>query len=379
MVSLCNIRLLHPLLLLLLLITATVLVTCSATPRWRKYRPAWSRYADAMYSVCISKEAATVRSKLITLRNCFNVERKFIQCLTSNRPDDSRLVVPSTFPSVLQAPCGSVHLLNKIGAPFATRQWRITVLSQFYLNLTFLELVLPMPYNRCNHYQGSGHLQIRHQKHTTLKDGVFLCGEHSPFSVVWKDSQARLIYRRAPSITQIGHFHIQYQVCSQWVRTLEVATIHQSSVLQGVEFLWSQLGNLHPFESGPRHMIYSAHLLGNRLMLLDMMFVLQKTDRKHFNIDAFDGPGPAELHRHQIEQQILDVKWVHFLTFQAYLQITCERYHCSSIFIKYRWPSGLRNVHNLMAPTVMREKDLARLCSKGSYWHCVFQVEYTHP
>ena len=372
MVSLCNGRSLRP----LLLITAAVLIAASATAKRGEYRPTWSQYTDTMYARCISRKDATVSSKLTTLRNCFNVQRDYAQCISSNRPEDSLLVVPSTS-SVLQTPCGSVHLLNTIATPFDTRQWRITVNNQFYLNLTFLELVLPMPYSTCDRNQGSENLQIRHQEDVTLKDAVFLCGEHSPFSLVWRDSRARLVYRRLRPITQIGHFSIQYQVCNQWVRTLKVATIHQSLALQPVKFFLFRLSEFYSFESGPRNVTHSVHLLGSRLRMLDMMFVLQGTDKEHFSIDAFDGPGPAELHRHHIDQQAEHPKWVNFLTFQAYLQITCEKYHCSGIFVKYRWPSGLRYIHNLMAPREMSKDDFTRLCSKGSYWHCLFQLGTT--
>ena len=373
MVSLCNVRSLRPS-LLLQLITAVVFIACSATAKRGKYRPTWSQYTDAMYALCISGEDVTVSSKLTTLWKCFNVQRDYIQCIPSNRPEDSLLVVPSSPPSVLQTPCGSIHLLNATAIPFARSQWTITVHNQFYLNLTFLKLILPMPYSRCDREHAFEHLQIHHQKDVAFKGAVFLCGEHSSFSMIWRDSRAWVVYRRVPSITQMGHFRIQYQVCNQNVRTLKVATMQHSSLLQPARSFAFQLSYLRSFGSAPRHVMYSVHLLGNRLRLLDVILVLHGTTKEHFSIDAFDGPGPAELHRHRTDQQAVNAKWINFLTFQAYLQITCEKYHCSRIFVKYRWPSGLRYIHTLMVPREMNKNDFSRLCSKGSYWYCLFQV-----
>ena len=319
-----------------------------------------------------------MRSKLITLRNCFNVERKFIQCVSSNRPEDRLLVVPSAFPSALQGPCGSIHLLNRIVTPFDdTMQWTITVHKQFYLNLTFLEFVFPMPYGRCDRNQGAEHLQIRHQRESMdrrLRDKVFLCGEHSPFSVIWRASSARVVYRRVLFITQIGHFRIAYQVCDQRVGIFKVQTIHHSSVLRTGDSLRFPLSKLNAFESRPKHLIYSVHLLGNRFKLLHMMFILEGTDREHISVEAFDGPGPAELHRHHVAQKVLNNEWIHFLTFQAYVQITCERYYCSGISIEYTCPSALLYAHNLTVSEEENNTNFTNLCSKGNYSYCIINI-----
>ena len=221
MVSFCNVGLLR----LLLITTAAVLISNLATPRDETKRPTWIQYIDTAFAVCISsQEDAQVSMKLTTLRHCFNTQWKHLQCVSSSQPSENFLAAIGTT-SALQAPCGLIHLPNTIKISFPTRQWTITVHSQLYLNLTFQEFVLSMPYGRCNLLTGPEYLTIRHVIHSldlTAKDPVFLCGEHSPFSMVWRSSRALLQYRRVPFITQIGHFRIQYQVCGQRVRTPKV-------------------------------------------------------------------------------------------------------------------------------------------------------------
>ena len=329
---------------MLLLTTATALNSNSDTAaRQGKKRPTWIQYIDAMHAVCISHEDARISMKLTTLLHCMKAQREYLQCISSLHLSDKLLAISRTF-SGLQAPCGLIDLPNLAEASFATRKWTITVHGQLFLNLTFLEFVLPMPYGRCDRSQGSEHLVIKHETYSldhSWKDTVFLCGSHSPFSMVWRSSRVQIVYRRVPSITQIGHFRIEYQVCDQRVRTPEVHIIHSALVLQNAKPARLTLNKLPFFESGPKHVMYTIHLLGNRLRLLDMMFVFADTSKEYFSVDAFDGPGPDELHRHPTEHRVLDSKWIFFSTFQGYLHITCKKYHCGGIFIKYRWTSAL--------------------------------------
>ena len=376
MVSLCNLGFLP---LLLLLTTAAALNSNSDTAaRQGKKRPTWIQYIDAMYAACISisQEDARISMKLTTLRHCINAQREYLQCISSLRLLDKFLAISRTF-SGLQTPCGLIHLSNQTEASFATRNWTITVHSHFFLNLTFLEFVLPMPYGRCGHLQGSEYLVIKHETYSldlSWKDAVFLCGTHSPFSMVWRGSRVQIVYGRVPSITQIGHFRIEYQVCDQRVRTPKAHIIHGAPGLQKAKSTTVTLNKLPLFETGPKHVMYTIHLLGNRLRLLDMMFVLADTSKEYFSVDAFDGPGLDELHRHPIEHQVLDSKWIYFLTFQAYLHITCAKYHCGGISIKYGWISALRYARRV---TLSHEldfaiKDFTGFCSQGNLWYCVF-------
>ena len=113
--------------------------------------------------------------------------------------------------SDLQTLCGFIHMPNRDAASFATRPWRITVHNHLYLNLTFLELVLSMPYGRCDLSQGSEHLLICDKipsLELILKEAVFLCGVHSSFSMIWRDSPVLLLYIRVPSIIHMGQFLI---------------------------------------------------------------------------------------------------------------------------------------------------------------------------
>ena len=317
--------------------------------------------------------------KFATLLPCFNVQREYLQCISSMHPSDKFLAVSRTS-SGLQTPCGLIHLSNKAGTSFTTRRWTVVVHSQLYLNLTVLELVLPMPYGKCNLSEGSEYLVIRHKIHSLNlagKEDVFLCGEHSPFSLVWTESSALLVYRREPSITQIGHFHIQYQVCDQRVRTRKVHIIYQASVFQQAGPSELNLSKLPSFESyEPRRVMYTVYLLGNRLKVLMMRFVLVGTSKEHFSVDAFDGPGPAVLHRHPIKLQVLNSEWIQFSMFQAYLQITCEKYHCGGFIIKYGWTSALpyANHVTLSESSTTTLSDFTRLCSQGNHWYCVFSI-----
>ena len=49
-------------------------------------------------------------------------------------------------------------MFNRNEANLATRTWRVTVHNHLYFNLTFLGLVLSMPYGRCNLSLESEHL-----------------------------------------------------------------------------------------------------------------------------------------------------------------------------------------------------------------------------
>ena len=377
MVSLCNVGLLH---FLLLMITAAALNSNSATAAIQeRKRPAWIQYLDAMYAACISQEVAWINVKLTTLLRCFNAQREYLQCISSEHPSDKFLAINRTSSS-FQTPCGLIHLSNKNEASFTMRRWAIAVHSQLYLNLSVLELVLPMPYGKCNRSEGSEYLLIRHEIHSldlTPKDNVFLCGEHSPFSLLWTESRAMLVYRRVPSITQIGHFHIQYQVCDQRSITRQVHIIYQASVFQEAESSELKLSELPSFESyEPRRVTYTVHLLGNRLKFLMMRFIIVDTSKEHVSVDAFDGPGPAELHRHPIKLQVLDINWIQFSTFQAYVQITCDKYHCGGTFIKYGWISALPQAYHvkLYRDSTATVNDFAGLCSQGNHWYCAFTI-----
>ena len=164
MESLCDVGLLH---LLLLMTTAAGLNSNSATAAGQgRTRPAWTQYIDAMYAVCISQEVAEINMKLTTLSRCFNAQREYLQCTSSVYPSDKFLAVSRTS-SGLQTPCGLIHLSSENEASFTRRRWIIRVHSQLYLNLTVLELVLPMPYGKCNRSEGSEYLVIRHEIHSS--------------------------------------------------------------------------------------------------------------------------------------------------------------------------------------------------------------------
>ena len=374
MVPFCGVGLVR----LLLIITAAVLILNLAASRDETKRPTWIQYIDTMYAVCIRQEDAEVSMKLTTLLRCFSAQWKHLQCVSSSQSSDNFLAATGTT-SALQAPCGLIHLSNTSEAFFPRRQWTITVHSQLYLNLTFQELVLAVPYGRCDLLLGSEYLVIHHvldSLNLILKDAVFLCGEHSPFSMVWRDSRALLLYRRVPSIAQTGHFRLEYQVCDQRVRTPKVHIIHRTSVWQSAKFTLLKLSKLPFFESGPKHVTYTMHLLGSRLTLLNIMFVLADARKEYFRVDAFDGPGQDELHRHPIEHKLLDTKWIFFSTFQGYLKITCEKYHCGGIFIKYRWPSALTFARDIMLSEdlIVSTKEFTALCSHNNHWYCIFTI-----
>ena len=131
---------------------------------------------------------------------------------------------------------------------------------------------------------------------------------------------------------------------------------------------------------GPKHLTYAVHLLGSRLKLLDIMFVLVDTRHEHFSVDAFDGPGPAELHRYPTKDRVLDNKWIEFSMFQAYLQITCEKYHCGGIFIKYRWISALAYAYRAKLNqdiSITVNNEFTGICSSDKHWYCMFSID-TH-
>ena len=373
MVLFCNVRLLR----LLLLITA--LISNSATPRDETNRATWTQYIDATYAVCISShQDAQISMKLTTLLRCFSAQWKHLQCVSSSQQSENFLAATGTT-SNLQAPCGLIHLPNAIEAFFSTRTWTITVHSQLYLNLTFQELALSMPYGRCDLLLGPEYLTVRHvldSPDITAMDTAFLCGGHSPFSMVWRSSSALLRYRRVPSMTRIGHFRIQYQACDQRVRTPKVHIIHRASVLQGAKSTLLRLSKVPFLNIGPEHVMYTVHLLGNKLRLLNTMFVLTDARKEYYSIDAFDGPGQKELHRRPIQHQLLDTKWIFFSTFQGYFKITCKKYHCDGIFIKYRWPSALpfaRDIE-LSEDLIISINDFARICSHSNHWYCIFSI-----
>ena len=375
MVFFCDVGLLH----LLLIITTAVPISNSTTPRDETKRPTWIQYIGATYAFCISsRQDVQVSMKLTTLLRCFSAQWKHLQCISASQPLENILAATGTT-SALQAPCGLIHLSNTIEASSRTRQWKITVHRQLYLNFTFQELVLSMPYGRCDLHLGPEYLTIHHVfdfLDIIATDAVFLCGEHSPFSMVWRGSRALLQYRRAPSMTRIGHFRVQYQVCDQRVRTPKVHIIHRASLFESSKSTLLKLSKLPFFESGPEHVIYTIHLLGNKLRLLNMMFLLTDARKEYFRVDTFDGPGQDELHRLPIEHQLLDTEWIFFSTFQGYLKITCKKYHCGGIFIKYRWPSALPFVRELTLSKdlIISINDFASLCSHVNHWYCIFSI-----
>ena len=376
MVFFCGVGLLR----LLLIITAAVPISNSATTRDKTKGAPWIQYVDATYAVCIiSHKDVQISMKLTTLLRCFNAQWKHLQCISSSQPLKNFLAATGTT-SALHAPCGLIHLSNTIEASSPTRQWRITVHSQLYLNLTFQELVLSMPYGRCDLLVGPEYLTIHSLFHSlalSTKNAVFLCGEHSPFSMVWRSSRALLRYRRVPSTTRMGHFRIQYQVCNQRVRTPKVHIIHRASVLQGANSTLLKLSKVPFFESGPEHVMYTIHLLGDKLRLLKVMFVSTDARKEYFSVDTFDGPGQDELHRLPIGHQLPDTEWIFFSTFQGYLKITCKKYHCGDIFIKYRWPSALPFARVLMLSEdlIISINDFASLCSHSNHWYCIFSID----
>ena len=122
--------------------------------------------------------------------------------------------------------------------------------------------------------------------------------------------------------------------------------------------------------------MYTIHLLGNKLRLLDVIFIITDARKEYFSVDAFDGPGQDELHRRPTEHELLDTEWIFFATFQGYLKITCKKYHCGGIFIEYRWPSaptfGVMLSEDLIISTSIN--DFAALCSHSNHWYCIFSI-----
>ena len=362
--------------------TTAVLNSNSATAaRQERKRQAWIQYIDAMYATCISQKDSEINMKLTTLLQCFHAQREYLQCIPSVHLSDNFFSITRTS-SNLQTLCGSIHPSNKKEVSITKRQWTIAVYSQLHLNLTFLEFDLAMSYGKCDRFEGPELLVIRPDRNSLKlrrRDSVFLCGRHSPFSLVWRDSLALLVYRRVPSITQIGHFRIQYQVCDQKVRTPNVHTVNRVSALQNADSTRLELSKLPFYENyGHKYLTYTVHLLGNRLKLLEIMFVLVDVKKEHFSVDAFDGPGPAELHRYPTKDQVVDNKWIEFSMFQAYLQITCEKYHCGGIFIKYRWTSALPYAYKVKLGqdvSITVNNELTRICSRDNHWYCMFSID----
>lgn len=138
-----------------------------------------------------------------------------------------------------------------------------------------------------------------------------------------------------------GSFQLEYQVCRPGLEIRGADIIpHKFMVKTTTVSILSLVRLHHRVNVGGRacYKVYKhdVHLLGSRLRVLDLSLDTL-LNKKEWNLDVYEGPGPAAMHRHPDSDYLLDGEWIYFVTFQGYIRIECSVMEHKYLKFSYVW------------------------------------------
>lgn len=317
----------HPVLHMLLALLA-IAAGCNMATLVSKL-PAWITYTDKLSATCTNRiEPREMSSLLFARMKCMSVQRINLKCLQERS---------SWQPRVYKQPCGWIDSRQNT----SMENWIIKVNRHFSLRLYFRQFNLPMPLGWCHRFQSSESLlfctpveksNIRPEDECS----PILCGKRSPFTLTWRSNTLGIHYLKLQEPPRMGHFLLHYQVQERREDNQTTKIVSQTTLVQNITFRMN-LGSSFSFRHPQLRQLYSLHLLGQRINVLDLSLRLKESSNINVQLGVFEGPGAAEIHRHPDQEVLLEGKVIYFVTFQGFVQITCTLTECKKISLQYVW------------------------------------------
>ena len=293
----------------------------------------WVAYTDKIVVDCLEKahEKNTQRVSTVLL-SCVKQQQHYLGC----EPYSDVTVQHQHQPETL--PCGWIK------HDIARSKWELRVHRYLNIYLTFHHFVFPMPHGICELQQASEFMYIwsKEEANIATDTHTMICGNRSSFSLIRSPHLQFYHISRNDLGSSSAFFLIHYQVCDRKSRIPEVhVTSHHEIEVDSLIF---------PLQFNPRYLVpltiekamYSFHVIGDRFRILDVVVYDAVEDDHQFEIDAFDGPGPAAIHRYNSgSEEWNGVLFFPFLTFQGYVQITCHIRDCLRFRVEYTLSSAL--------------------------------------
>lgn len=94
-------------------------------------------------------------------------------------------------------------------------RWAIVVPSYLYLNFTFHEFILPMPYGKCDDVGSIERVRMKKDKFgmNYKEEDLHFCGRRKAFFLILTSNDVLVSYSCINPGMCSGHFLLQYQVC----------------------------------------------------------------------------------------------------------------------------------------------------------------------
>ena len=285
----------------------------------------WRAYIDQVTALCVKGSPLIApSSSLAYISKCATHNQLYLQCVPHRLVDSQhhkRLTLHTK-------PCGVINTLHRV-----TAYWKITVMHAFFIELTFKEFHLSMPHGPCNGLEGTEFLMLG-TRATYSDSDMYFCGRRTPFTLIWQHRQVLMFHIRETYLSIIGTFLCQYNVCERSRTQPLVNVIAQRNLIEDGTEVTIHLAELYLSRVYPRFSQYDVHIIGDRIKLLTLWYM--EYHEAYFHIEAYDGPGPLSTHRHIYYPVPYDgfLFW-NFLTFQAYIRITCESLLCAHLQLLY--------------------------------------------
>ena len=285
----------------------------------------WRAYIDQVTALCMKGSGLTTSSSSVSyISRCAFHNQLYLHCVPYQLVDSQQYKRLAQFTK----PCGVISSLQRV-----TAYWKITVMHAFYIELNFEEFNLSMPHGSCNGLEGSEVLMLGSSTNYSDSD-MFFCGRRTPFTLKWRDRTVLLFHMRESYLSLIGTFLCQYNVFERNRTQPLINVIEHRNLTEGETGVSIQLSKLHPSIINPKYSQYDLHIIGDRIKLLSLWYMEYYDPYLH--IDAYDGPGPLSAHRHIYYPVHYDgLLFWNFLTFQAYVRITCEVSLCAHLQLLY--------------------------------------------
>lgn len=320
------------------LVVLVTLINVQDTPRW-------TAYTGMMISSCISNSEPDILTERWHVVNCFGRQVKYLQCGALTAESGTTELLEGMRKSTMHTPCGRGMLAPQAHHGRRFVEFVIKVHDYFQINATFVQFNLPMPHGQCELLETSESVELRAPEQRSIA----FCGQRPPFSVRWKSHVLYLMYQSIQGYPTTGRFELTYQVCEPSASPFEEIKVLTSGTTAHLFFNTTTVVSLKGIghraisKSTAR---YSFHIIAQRVHALDVAIRKPFTYRGPLEVRAFEGPSPAEILRHPMDQILLEEEWIFFYTFQAYLQLDCNT-QCSKLLVGYAFQIATHTAVNV--------------------------------
>ena len=308
----------------------------------------WNAYTERVVVSCMdSEQTENIAQQLTQLQSCVQWQQYHLQCIPDYRTLHTRALVKK----VRSLPCGWVnfkknrHKQNSI-------KWRIYVFGQFRVNLTFISFQFPNPVGRCTQTTSPEHLKIIPIQNKDLEENIF-CGRRLPFNLIWFDIKLEILYESIVRQQSKSTHTLHYEVCDQSCRT---APVNEMRLLRGWQAQWIRLSNVPLMPVVMSLAEYYFHITSDKLATFRLWF--KQIPSSGISVEAFEGPGPKEVHRHRDEASLITGGSITFITFQCYVRVQCANKTAVLYYEAHALREEFIPQHNIEKDSIYRVTDL---------------------